>query len=373
MPNWQPFLASQLSSVHGLPSLQTSAAPGTQAPLAQLSPAVQAVPSSQLAVLLLDLQPPWASQVSVVQGLLSSHGAGAVALQTPEAQVSPVVQLLPSSQGSALLAKTQPVILSHESSVQGLPSLQGNGPPARQAPAWQTSPVVQTSPSVQPRLLSLCTQPSLASQLSVVQGFLSSHSTAGPATQLQPTHASPQVQALSSLQARLLSLVWVQPADRSQVSLVQGLLSSQLVPMPGWQPPSRHASPVVHGLSSLQAPVTAAWAQPFAGSQVSLVQTFLSSQLGAGPGTHTPPLQASPTVHSEPSLQLPAIGTCWQPNVLSQLSEVHTLVSSQLMALPPWHLPWPQVSPVVQASPSSQAVASAASSRLHTPAAQAAK
>jgi len=42
----------QLSSVHGLLSLQTTALPGLQLPFWQASPTVQAVPSLHVAVLL---------------------------------------------------------------------------------------------------------------------------------------------------------------------------------------------------------------------------------------------------------------------------------------------------------------------------------
>jgi hypothetical protein len=67
----------QLSLVHGLPSLQFLAVPGLQKPNAQLSPTVQALPSSHKLLLLLETQPLNGSQLSVVQGLPSSHLIGA--------------------------------------------------------------------------------------------------------------------------------------------------------------------------------------------------------------------------------------------------------------------------------------------------------
>jgi hypothetical protein len=73
----------------------------THSPAWQVSPWVQALPSSQESVLLLYKQPYSASQVSVVQGLLSLQEMAAPA-QTPSAQVSPRVQALWSSQKRAL-------------------------------------------------------------------------------------------------------------------------------------------------------------------------------------------------------------------------------------------------------------------------------
>ena len=52
------------------------------------------------------------------------------------------------------------------------------------------------------------------------------------------------------------------------------------------------------------------------------------------PGTHLPPPQASPTVQPFPSLQLALVFTCEQPPVGSQLSVVQALLSSQLSTEP---------------------------------------
>jgi len=58
--------------VQTLPSSQLRGDPGWQAPFEQISPVVQALPSSQAMVLLVFTQlPVAATQVSVVQGLLS--------------------------------------------------------------------------------------------------------------------------------------------------------------------------------------------------------------------------------------------------------------------------------------------------------------
>ena len=57
---------------------------------------MQALPSSHGLVLFVETQPVAGSQVSVVQGLLSSHVTADPAWQDPPPQVSPVVQAFPS-------------------------------------------------------------------------------------------------------------------------------------------------------------------------------------------------------------------------------------------------------------------------------------
>jgi hypothetical protein len=83
-----------------LPSLHASGAPATQVPPAQVSPVVQAFPSLQGAVLLVNTQPLPGLQLSVVQTLLSLQTTGVPGLQMPPLQVSPVVQALPSLQAA---------------------------------------------------------------------------------------------------------------------------------------------------------------------------------------------------------------------------------------------------------------------------------
>lgn len=82
-------------------------APPTQTPPAQVSPVVQPLPSSHAAVLLAWAQPVTVLQESVVQPLLSLQKVAtttAEPLQAPTVQVSPVVQAFKSSQGRVLLA-----------------------------------------------------------------------------------------------------------------------------------------------------------------------------------------------------------------------------------------------------------------------------
>src|SRR6185369_12602453 len=114
-----PRVGSHESSVHGLPSLQTSGTPGRHPPVA-------------------------GSQVSrPLQASASAHTV-AVPTQAPAAHVSPLVQRLPSSQVPATGVSTQPAIGSQLSAVQTLLSSQfGIGP------AWQPSTGSQVSTPLQ--------------------------------------------------------------------------------------------------------------------------------------------------------------------------------------------------------------------------------
>ena len=64
-----------------------------------------------------------------------------------------MVQAFPSSQDAVLLALTQPLAGTQESSVQGLLSLQPGAEPPTHAPAAQVSAVVQALPSSQDAVL----------------------------------------------------------------------------------------------------------------------------------------------------------------------------------------------------------------------------
>ena len=91
-------MASQLSLVHALLSLQTSSVPLLQAPLSQASSLVQALPSLHPALLGALMQPLPPSQLSSVHGLPSLHCSAPQPLQTPAPQPSLIVQALPSLQ-----------------------------------------------------------------------------------------------------------------------------------------------------------------------------------------------------------------------------------------------------------------------------------
>ena len=129
-----------------------------------------------------------------------------------------------------------------------------------------------------------------ASQLSVVHKLPSSHTNALPGTHAPPAHASPVVHKLPSLHGRLF-VAAMQPVLVLQVSVVQGLPSSQLSMAPDWHWPPWHASPMVQALPSEQAPEITLNTQPLAGAQLSLVHTLPSLHAIAAPETHTPPAQ----------------------------------------------------------------------------------
>jgi hypothetical protein len=145
----QPLAESQLSSVQASPSSQTRAAPPTHTPPEQASSVVQASPSSQATSLLAEEHPLAGSQLSSVHKLPSSQSGGRPPTQAPALQLSPVVQALPSSQVPETLTLKQPPSRSQLSSVQVLPSSQSSGAPPAQAPALQVSAVVQALPSSQ--------------------------------------------------------------------------------------------------------------------------------------------------------------------------------------------------------------------------------
>ena len=169
--------------------------------------------------------------------------------------------------------------------MQGLPSSQTRPLPAWQLPPTQPSPLVQALPSLQGWLLELNWQPCLGSQVSVVQGLASSQLVAEPGRHWLWAQLSPAVQALPSLHGAVLAKL-KHPLTKSQESSVHGLLSEHCSGLPGWQLPAWQASPAVQALLSLQLAVLGVYLQPAAGSQVSLVQGLLSSQTTAAPGTH---------------------------------------------------------------------------------------
>src|SRR5206468_3452925 len=183
-------------------------------------PIVQAFPSSHAAVLGVMTQSPVAgSQESLVQTLPSSQCRG-WPMHLPPPQTSPAVQALPSSQGAVFGVWTQPLPESQESSVQGLPSSQSSDGPPTHTPAAQVSAVVQALPSWHgfalkpttwhvpvplqvpssvPTLASLqaqppCSKKQIAEQQSPLTVLPSSHSSPGsttPLPQRAPTPSPP--------------------------------------------------------------------------------------------------------------------------------------------------------------------------------------
>jgi hypothetical protein len=95
---------------------------------------------------------------------------------------------------------TQPDVGLHESSVQGLLSLQTVCCPGVPTPFMQTSPVVQALPSLNVFVLSFVnTHPEVGLQESSVQGLLSLQTVGEPGVAVPFTQASPVVHALPSL------------------------------------------------------------------------------------------------------------------------------------------------------------------------------
>jgi hypothetical protein len=122
----QPVAGLQPSVVHWFPSLQTIAVPA-QTPALHWSPEVQAVPSLQTVPFgtLVMVHPVAGLQLSVVHALPSLQTT-AVPVQTPLRHWSPEVQRLPSLQivPFATLVVVQPVPGLQPSTVHPFPSLQ---------------------------------------------------------------------------------------------------------------------------------------------------------------------------------------------------------------------------------------------------------
>src|SRR5262249_26144711 len=118
---------------------------------------------------------------------------------------------------------------------------------------------------------------------------------------------------------------------------------------------------LVHGLPSLHAVPSRAVGfeqRPVAGSQVPATWHWSEApQSTVAPPAQVPPWQLSPTVQALPSSHvLPSATGGWtQPSAASHVSVVQTLLSSQFIGVPPWQPAAPaQTSPPLQASPSSQ-------------------
>jgi hypothetical protein len=346
--------------VHGLLSLQTGAEPPTQTLAAQVSLVVQASPSLQLAVLALKTQPLAGLQLSSVHRLLSSQTGAEPPTQALSAQVSLVVQALPSSQLTELATYTQPETLSQLSSVHRLLSSQTGAEPPTQTLSAQVSLVVQASPSLQLAVLEVKTQPLAGLQLSSVHGLLSLQTGAEPPTQTLAAHVSLVVQALPSLQLAVLA-VKTHPIDGLQLSDVHGLLSLQVIRLPGEQTPApSQVSDPLQALPSEQVVPLVLFGllhKPLAGSQVPAVWHWSDAEQVTGlDPVQAPARQVSDWVQALPSLQLAVLLAKTQPEAGLQLSVVQTLLSLQVVAPPLPQVPVAlQVSPVVQALPSLQA------------------
>src|SRR5206468_1630435 len=167
------------------------------------------------------------------------------------------------------------------------------------------------------------------------------HRRSGVPTQMPAAHRSFVVHGLPSSHTLVL-YAYAQPASASQPSSVQGLPSSQLGGGPGThrpvvgsqvsmpsrasplsqltyvprQTPFAHTSVVVRGLpSSHETVALGVCTQPTAGSQLSSVQVFASSQTGGVPGRHAPVVgsQVSTPVHASWSSHVAAVPRMQSP------------------------------------------------------------
>lgn len=166
-----------------------------------------------------------------------------------------------------------------------------------------------------------------------MHGLLSSQLVVLPAAQVPAVQTSPDVHALPSSHAREL-MACPHPLATLHESLVQGLLSSQFRAGPGLHAPPPQVSPDVHASPSLHAVVNKLYAQPVAVLQVSPVHGLLSSQLMAVPAAQSPDVHVSPEVHAFPSSHAAVLATCWQSLAGSQASSVQGLPSSQPLSVP---------------------------------------
>lgn len=219
---------SQVSVVQGFPSLHTLSGPGAQTLAAHLSPTVHGLPSVQLPVAT-SCKHLVFPQISLVHGFLSSQ-ALPPPVHAPPMHDSPTVHGLPSSHAVAVPGRwLQPFCGSQRSRLHGWPSSQFSFDVPVHTPFLHASPDVQRSQSLHARLFGVKTQP-LPTQASVVQALPSSQGM-GVAMQLLSWQWSLVVQVELSSQGPLMG-VCAQPFFLSQVSWVQGFLSSQLTAGP---------------------------------------------------------------------------------------------------------------------------------------------
>jgi len=141
------------------------------------------------------------------------------------------------------------------------------------------------------------------------------------------------------------------------VSSVHGLPSLHADVEPGTHAPPTQPSPIVHTDPSVQASALSTLLQPAATLQESVVHPLSSLQSVAAPGKQEPLLQTSPSVHWLLSLQTAVLSACWQPSAPSQLSSVQGLPSLQFRVPPGTQAPSAHASPTVQFEPSEQASA----------------
>lgn len=185
-----------------------------------------------------------------------------------------------------------------------------------------------------------------------MQGLLSLHCISPLPTHCLLAQVSVSVHTFPSVQLPEVA-EFVQPCCALQASAVQGLPSSQLIsPVPTHMPPE-HRSIGVHWFPSSQGKLASWKSQPVTGLQKSIVQSLLSLHANAPLPTQSPFTQVSVGVHTLPSVHEPSLGMLTQPRVLSQVSAVHGLLSSQAICPAPLQIPAMHWSTVVHSLPSS--------------------
>jgi hypothetical protein len=187
--------------------------------------------------------------------------------------------------------------------------------------------------------------------------------TTGLPVQMPPWHASPVVQALPSLHALPSALLgFEQPVAGLHVPATwHWSIAAQVTAAPPVQTPAWHVSPAVQALPSLQAvPLAlAAYAHtPVPGLQTPATWHWSGAAHATAAPVHTPAWQVSPVVHALPSLQ--AVPSGWfgfeQPVAgLQTPAAWHWSTATQVTAAPPVQTPAWHVSLVVQTFPSLQA------------------
>src|SRR5438552_3130379 len=331
-----PDAGLQMPAVwHWSAAVHTTGLAPTQAPAAQVSVRVQALPSSHGAPSSLAglLQMPEAGlqTPAVWHWLAAVHTTGLAPTQAPAAQVSVRVQALPSSHGAPLSLAgllQAPVVGSQVPAVwHWSAAVHTTGFAPTQAPAWQVSLCVHALASLQLvplGLAGLLQTPDAGLQMPAVWHWSAAVHTTGLApTQAAAPQVSVRVQAL--------------PSSHGAPSSLAGLLQT---PEAGLQTPAVwHWSAAVHTTGS-STTLVRAW-------QVSVCVQALASSQGA-------PLSLAGLVQAPVAgLQAPAV---WHWS-----AAVHTTGFS------PTQAPAAQVSVRVQALPSSHGAPSSLAGLVQTP------
>src|SRR5262249_39015162 len=256
---WQPTSALHESVVQGFWSSQTSGVPAVHEPAWQVSEPLQTLPSRHGVPFGTGVwaQPVTELQVSAVHGLPSSQLTHVPGTQTPARQVSAPLQTFVSAHDVPSNAGVcwQPVCALQVSVVQTLPSSQLSCVPGLQTPFWQVSVPLQTVLSAHdvPFTTGVCWQPRTGSQLSAVHGFASTQLSAAPPVQTPFWHVSAPLHTVASGQGSpFATFACWQPATGSQVSVVQGFWSSHTSAVPGVHTPPWQVSAPLHTVPSAQ-------------------------------------------------------------------------------------------------------------------------